>query len=46
MNTELIEQIRALLRAVGKAAMMKGETWRLEHPELMDAYDALLKSIR
>ena len=33
-----------LLHAVGKLALEEGETWRLEHPELMDAYQACVES--
>jgi hypothetical protein len=29
-----------LLAVVGKLAVEEGEQWRLEHPELMDAYQA------
>ena len=33
--------ITELLHAVGKLAIEGGEEWRLQHPELMDAYSAL-----
>lgn len=33
--------VGALLHAVGKLALYEGESWRLDHPELMDAYNAL-----
>lgn len=32
-----------LLRVVGKLAQVEGETWRLAHPELMDAYQAAME---
>ena len=33
--------VEMLLHAVGKVAVREGEAWRLDHPELMDAYQAL-----
>ena len=33
-----------LFGAVGKLAVAAGESWRLDHPELMDAYSACLES--
>ena len=34
-----------LLHAVGKLAMDEGESWRLDHPELMDAFGALRNEV-
>ena len=47
MSTLLQQQYKSflfneLLHAVGKLAVEEGEVWRLEHPELMDAYQACL----
>ena len=38
-----IELVNELLHAVGKLAMEEGEAWRLDHPELMDAYQACVE---
>lgn len=37
--------IYELLHAVGKLAAEEGEDWRLKHPELMDAYEAVMKEV-
>jgi hypothetical protein len=37
------EQLEALVREFGKFADKRGEPWRLEHPELMDAYYAAVE---
>jgi hypothetical protein len=29
-----------LIQAIGKLAFEEGKEWRLDHPELMDAYNA------
>ena len=34
------ELVLLLLLAVGKLALREGEQWRLDHAELMDAYQA------
>ena len=38
------EVVLNLLHAVGELLLEEGEQWRLEHPELMDAYNACWKS--
>ena len=39
LNEEIyIELITDLMRTVGKLAQEEGEIWRLEHTELMEAY--------
>lgn len=38
--------IMSLLRAVGKLALHEGEDWRLDHPELMDAYAAASEELK
>lgn len=35
-----MDVIEDLLHSVGKLALEEGEAWRLEHVELMDAYEA------
>ena len=35
------ELVRQLIHEVGEVAEEMGEDWRLDHPELMDAYFAI-----
>lgn len=39
-------ELTELLHAIGKLAYLEGEAWRLDHPELMDAYQACLEAER
>ena len=40
MIPEIREAVLELLHAVGKLALEEGESWRLDHIELMDSYSA------
>ena len=37
------EKLWKLLHAVARLALVEGESWRVAHPELMDAYEAVLE---
>jgi hypothetical protein len=41
-----MKPITELIKVVGKLALESGENWRLDHPELMDAYEACLKEMK
>lgn len=40
-----MSSIMELLHQIYKLASKEGEAWRLEHPELMDAYAAVTEEI-
>ena len=40
-----VETVMELLGSVGKLALEEGEAWRLDHAELMDAYNDCLEEL-
>lgn len=38
------DKYQNLVHAVGKLALIEGESWRLAHPEIMDAYQAIIEN--
>ena len=45
MKESLLLAFNELLFVVGELALQEGEAWRLAHPELMDAYQAVMEQI-
>lgn len=40
-----MDAFKKLIHAVGKLAVEEGEAWRLDHPELMDAYEVAREKV-